>query len=209
MVEVGTRGTSAKEGAADFVLALLGDREQSGNISNLRMAVRKLRGGSTGAETTFRLRELKLGEDRDGDPITTCVVDWAESSAIPPPKVKSGGWAPSLATLRRALIAVLAEHGQEVRPSPDGAALRAADREVLRAEFYRIYATDGESQEQQKAAKRKAFNRNLNDAANKYLIGMREIDGSTLVWLANRTRVNDTNTYRYRTGTTGHTGTCL
>jgi hypothetical protein len=186
MVETGTRGTSAKEGAADFVVALLGDREQSGSISNLRMAIRKLRGGRTGAETTFSLRELELGRDRDGDAITTCVIDWGGASASPTPKAKSDGWIKSLITLRRALTTVLPEHGREERPHGEGPVVRAVDREVVRGEFYRIYATEGETEEQQKAAKRKAFNRSLNDAANKNLIGMREICGNTLVWLETR-----------------------
>jgi hypothetical protein len=69
-VETGTRGTSAKEAAADCVLALLADRDLAGNLSNTRMAVRKLRGGSTGAETPFALKVVDLGS---GD--TTCIVE--------------------------------------------------------------------------------------------------------------------------------------
>jgi hypothetical protein len=46
IVETGTRGSSAKEAAADVVLAMLADRHMAGNISNTRMAVRKLRGAS-------------------------------------------------------------------------------------------------------------------------------------------------------------------
>jgi hypothetical protein len=40
-VETGTRGSSAKEGAADVVLALLGDRNVAGKITNTRLALRK------------------------------------------------------------------------------------------------------------------------------------------------------------------------
>lgn len=48
VVETGTRGTSAKEAAADAVIACLAERANSGTISNTRIAVRKLRAGATG-----------------------------------------------------------------------------------------------------------------------------------------------------------------
>jgi hypothetical protein len=70
-VETGTRGTSAKEAAADVVLALLAEREISGSISNTRMALRKLRGGKTGTETPLDLKVVDLGDDE-----TTCVIEW-------------------------------------------------------------------------------------------------------------------------------------
>ena len=46
--ETGTRGTSAKEGAADVVLALLGAKSISGEITNTRLATRKRRSGPSG-----------------------------------------------------------------------------------------------------------------------------------------------------------------
>ena len=75
-VETGTRGSSAKEAAADVVLALLADREINGTISNTRMALRKLRGGKVGAETPFALEVVHLGGGE-----TTCVVMWKEDIA--------------------------------------------------------------------------------------------------------------------------------
>lgn len=42
-IETGTRGSSAKEAAADAVLALIGKRTLSGKVSDCRMAIRKLR----------------------------------------------------------------------------------------------------------------------------------------------------------------------
>jgi hypothetical protein len=73
-VETGTRGTSAKEAAADVVLALLADREINGTISNTRMALRKLRGGKVGIETPFDLGVVDMGFGE-----TTCVVEWKEA----------------------------------------------------------------------------------------------------------------------------------
>ena len=76
-VETGTRGSSAKEAAADVVLALLADREINGTVSNLRMALRKLRGGKVGTETPFDLRVVNMGFE------TTCVVEWMADRAPP------------------------------------------------------------------------------------------------------------------------------
>jgi hypothetical protein len=42
-ITAGTRGTSAKEASADVVLACLGAREQSGRVTDTRLAVRKCR----------------------------------------------------------------------------------------------------------------------------------------------------------------------
>jgi hypothetical protein len=184
MVETGTRGTSAKEGAADAVLALLAERDQSGGVTNPRMAVRKLRGGRTGAETAFSLREVPVGEDRDREPITTCTVVWAGIAAGTAKPSKSPGWPKSLQTFRRALQAVLPDNGVEIRPfGADGPLVRAVEKKLIRGEFYKIYAADGDTEEKRKEAKQKAFRRNIINAADKELIGVREVDGSELVWL--------------------------
>jgi len=50
---VGTRGSSAKEAAADVILATLGDKSEGGKVSNCRLALRKRRGGPNGEEFPF------------------------------------------------------------------------------------------------------------------------------------------------------------
>jgi hypothetical protein len=70
----GTRGSSSKESSGDLVLACLGERELSGRMFNLRLAVRKCRAGRAGQEYPFTVREVRLLElDEDGEPITTLV----------------------------------------------------------------------------------------------------------------------------------------
>src|SRR5262249_14144073 len=41
----GTRGASSKESSGDVVLACLGEKQISGNVTNTRLAIRKHRGG--------------------------------------------------------------------------------------------------------------------------------------------------------------------
>ncbi len=75
-VETGTRGSSAKESAADVVLAMLATRDEAGSISNTRMAIRKVRGGRCGYEIPYALDVVTVGETYDREPITTCIVNW-------------------------------------------------------------------------------------------------------------------------------------
>jgi hypothetical protein len=184
--ETGTRGTSAKEGAVDAVLALLGDRTVAGAISNCKMAVRKLREGQSGVETRFNPREVQLGTDEDGDPITTCVIDWdLDYNAKEQPKVKRR-WSKGLLTLRRALKVVLASDDcRAVRPfGMEGPEVRAIDQETLRSEFYKIVVVSGDDAKKQAQNKKKAFSRAVKDASNDELIGVRELNGQTMIWLA-------------------------
>ena len=67
-VETGTRGSSAKEASADVVLAVLGDKKVTGEISNMRLALRKRRTGENGAEYAFRRRIVDLGVDEVRQP---------------------------------------------------------------------------------------------------------------------------------------------
>jgi hypothetical protein len=86
VVETGTRGTSAKEAAADAILALLADRALSGAVSNCRLAVRKIREGQPGVEIPFTPKIVEIGTDPDGDPETRVVIDWTAPVQSPDKK---------------------------------------------------------------------------------------------------------------------------
>jgi hypothetical protein len=158
IVETGTRGSSAKEGAVDTVLALLGDRELSGSIKNTRLAVRKQRDGISGLEIPFTAQIIETGEDEDGDPITAVVIEWQAEAASAPTK-SSKRWSPSLKLLRRVLMTALVDHGKEVRPFSDGPTVRACDIEVVRKEFYKQHPTDEGDELKRANARRQAFRR--------------------------------------------------
>jgi hypothetical protein len=83
-VETGTRGSSAKEGGVENVLSLLGKREVTGKMTDLRMGVRKVKDAESGRVIPFRLETINCGTDEDGDPVTTCVVHWEPER--PPPQ---------------------------------------------------------------------------------------------------------------------------
>jgi hypothetical protein len=183
-VETGTRGTSAKEAAADVVIACLGERTQAGNVTNLRIAVRKLRGGATGVETAFTLRTIDMGVDEDQEAITTCAIDWCPVNVAPPPEASKGqGWPKSTTLFRAALLTVIETHGREQKPFPDRPAVRAVELEKVHEEFDRRYPLDGMDRRKALNKRRQVFKRSREEAQARGLIGGREIEGKFLVWL--------------------------
>jgi AAA domain len=73
-VSKGTRGGSPKEDYADVVLSLVG-RNRTGE-----MFVTKVSGGPAGFVIPFQLPIKTMGQDIDGDPITTCTVAWGDTT---------------------------------------------------------------------------------------------------------------------------------
>jgi AAA domain/Bifunctional DNA primase/polymerase, N-terminal len=185
-VETGTRGSSAKEGAADVVFALLGDRSISGEAKNTRLALRKSRGGANGREFPFRSRKVDMGVDKFGKPISTLVIDWAATGEAPAAaKAKADPrWSKSLRLLRQVLMNLLVDHGTEQRIHANGPIVRTVNIETVRAEFYRSYLVDGDSEAKKAAARRQAFNRAVNHAHAEGVIGLRDFGTQTVIWLA-------------------------
>jgi hypothetical protein len=180
IVETGTRGSSAKEGAADTVIVLLADRELSGGVKNTRLAVRKQRDGVSGFEIPFTARMVETGADDDGDPITAPVIDWQVTQQATQADAR---WTPSMQVLRRVLMTTLVDCGENVRPFPDGPSVRACDVEAVRTEFYRQYPADG-TEKQRADARRQAFNRSIRESQARGLVASRDVDGVQLIWLA-------------------------
>jgi len=189
-IDHGTRGSSSKEAAADLVLACLGQRELSGRVLNLRLAVRKCRGGPSGREFPFSMREVTHPQpDEEGNPITTLVVDWTAPAAAPAgpgPDPWEGerrtDARQAMLLLKRVLMGKLAEHCVELELTTGGPTMRGIDQELVREEFCQQTPADG-TERQKRDFRRKRFARTINRAIEKRLIGMREIGGVTYLWL--------------------------
>jgi hypothetical protein len=169
-VTVGTRGTSAKEASADVVLAVLADKDINGTISNMRMAVRKLRGGKTGDETPFELEVVEIGDEDE----TTCTVKWANTRASSPTskRIPKG-----LKIFHTAMTTALLDHGVEMRPfGSEGPLLRVVTEPKLRDEFVASYPADNLD------AKTKAFRRALKEARETNLVCSRAVAGIDHIW---------------------------
>jgi hypothetical protein len=184
---LGTRGAMVKESSGDLVFACLGERELSGRVINTRFVIRKCRGGRSGQEYHFGVREVQLPElDEDDEPISTLVIQWGAQQS-PPVKSQKDPWEESRQTetrqamllLKRVMMAKLAAEGCELPLEPP---VRGIDREIVRMEFYAQTPVDG-TEHQKQGIRRKRFNRALERACEKQLVGIREIGTTTYLWL--------------------------
>lgn len=183
-IETGTRGSSAKEAAADTVLAALANRDEAGNVSNLRLAVRKVRGAPTGTETPYSLDVVPIGQDRWGEAITTCVVNWQLERATADASAPKDRWPTSLKVFRGAMASAMDEHGIRAWPfGAEGAEHRATPVDRVRDAFYATYPADGDDDGKRAEAKRKAFNRALRTGLDRGLIASIELNGIDHLWL--------------------------
>ena len=175
-VEGGTRGTSAKEAAADVVLAILADRDVAGTVTNTRMAVRKLRGGSTGAETPFELMVVDLASPRP--PASLSGAPKNTSTSAP----KAGREFKVARMLRASMNNAMVAHGKTIRPfGHEGASVRAVALRPVREEFVAAWPADGDTPAKVLDAKRSAFNRGL-ASARQHDVCSREVDGTDYLW---------------------------
>jgi hypothetical protein len=186
----GTRNSSAKEGAADVVLALLAERSITGNVSNARLAVRKQRAGDTGTEIPFDARKVVIGQLPDGKEVTTLTIEWSkpiESDAgAKADEARPIALSSTSKILLRALE-VVSDRARVERPfGDDGPEVKAVEIDVLKSEFFASYSVDARTDSQSKRdvqeAKRKAFKRAMEDLQVKKIIGYREIGDRQLVW---------------------------
>jgi hypothetical protein len=84
----GLRGSSAKRGHVETVLACLVDRDKDEKPSNHRLLFEKIRDGEEGRIIPYRLKPVDMGRDEDGDPISTCVIQWDFNRKQPTKKGK-------------------------------------------------------------------------------------------------------------------------
>ena len=190
-VETGVMGASAKAQSADAVLGILADKTIEGEISNRRMTVAKLRGGAGGMVTPFRLRQVPVG----GFGGTTCIVEWETIAEAFTPgakaKAERPAWSGKSRMLKSAVEVALLDHGSCKRPfGGEGPEVRAIDRERVRTEFYASYTAENAE------AKRRAFNRMLDQAVASKLIGARELHGVDWLWLVDDGRDGTNGTER-------------
>jgi hypothetical protein len=172
----GTRGSSAKEASADAVLVLAAP---SNSGAQHTMTISKLRSGTDGTEFDFWLREVRLGDDEDGDPVSTCIVEFSSG----PVNLKKTTW-DKLEDLKRALDLALSLQCQKLPPLGGGAlGVDATPLQLVRDEFYKAYPCQGDPA-QQKETRRKAFSRQLRRGLKLGLISAREVGGVNYIWKA-------------------------
>jgi hypothetical protein len=180
--ETGTRGSSAKEAAADVVLAILANKATSGDVTACRLAIRKSRGGPSGVEYGFNVHSVDLGEDEDGDRVTSLTIKF-DTVALQPQQ-EDGAWTKSTAHLRRVLMALLATDGETIQPFPGGPDVRAIRSDTVRDEYIKQIPAEDDDPKKGRATRRRSFNRLVVVARDRDLVCFREIDGVGFLWLA-------------------------
>jgi hypothetical protein len=177
----GTRNSSVKEATAEAVLATLGDRDVTGNVTNPRLALRKVRGAAGGQQISFNKRVVTLRDHQSANEYTTLVIDWASGFGEPAEaNAKKARWPKSLTIFKRALDAALCQFGQRIRPYTEGPEVLAVKRETVRQEFFGTYTADTQK------AKGEAFRRCERDAIARDMIASRTVGSdatSTIFWL--------------------------
>ena len=124
----GLRGSSAKRGHVETILACLVDRDKDDNPTNRRLKFEKIRDGEEGRIIPYRLKPIDCGADEDGDPVTTCIVQW-EPNRSPPPKRRAPQRRKTDVTLQRAISDVGLP----------------ADPDALKAAFYKLHGGSNHS----------------------------------------------------------------
>jgi AAA domain len=185
-VETGTRGSSAKEGGADVVLAILGERTPGGKVSKTRMSLRKVRDGAPGDDYWFDVDKVTVGQDEVGEPITSLVIKWLErapqQSAASSDDTKWGKPDSDLQMLRRIMMQVLGgPKAVQHKPHDASSPVQAVDRDVVCDKFHEAKMASTP----RKKSRDTAFTRAM-DLAQKRGMVESYVDpetGRTLVWL--------------------------
>lgn len=165
----GMRGSNALLGAVDAAIEIT--RHESGACEG---KIAKVKDGGDIEPFRYSLRQSVLGQDEDGEDITSCVIEPTDAS---PGEAKAR---PRLTDPERialeALRTVIIERGQ---PSPGGDiphAVTVARIDDWRREAYRRGLTDADTDE----ARKKAFQRVRHSLQVKHLIGI----SGDWAWLA-------------------------
>lgn len=157
--EAGVRGASAYGAGADAILNVIANGDPTtGKVTSRALALGKSRRGPTGPIGRFELVPVLLGQDEDGDAVTSCAVTLSEGrpEVVTP---KTGGRGD--VAFHDALNEALAEAGGDHRVRSSGPVVRAVALSIVRNEFDRRYATGEKDARKQTAALRQAWKRAL------------------------------------------------
>jgi len=168
----GSRGHSLLRCAVDTEIEVVRDQATSTAI------VSKQRDGATDGQIAFRLHQIELGTDPDGDPVTSCIVEAVDA---PPQNRRGGITLPpgakiALSTLQKAI----AEAGTEAPASNHIPAGRVVGVETWRRYHYAGTASDGTTD----GARKKAFQRAREKLQAAGLIGLH----TDQVWMVSDAR---------------------
>ena len=148
------RGHTSLTGAADAQIAVKRDA-----VHNIIATVEWMKDGPEGDSIASALEVLIVGQDEDGEDITSCVV-LPVSDAEAKRAAAKPGWSARLRLLHQVVTDTLVEHGIEHHVGDTK--VRAVALETARERHKQIYVGTGDGD--RKAAERSAWNRNFRQA---------------------------------------------
>jgi hypothetical protein len=156
------RGHTSLQGAVDTQIAVKKDEN-----NNVQAMIEYMKEGEEGAVLLSRLRAITVAEDEDGDDVTSCVIEPADTFEKPKAKPKVPASAKlSYDNLRK----VIEQHGE---PSPGGSHMptfgQVAQIDLWRRMHYASLGADMND-----ASKRQDFHRNRQRLQNAGLCGIHE-----------------------------------
>jgi AAA domain-containing protein/bifunctional DNA primase/polymerase-like protein len=167
------RGHTSLPGAVDAQLAVVRDDNY------VTVEVEMMRDGPEETIVTSVVEPVDVGQDSAGKMLTSLVV---KPSETPVGGQMGARWTGSLTKFREALSEALIH--SDLKVTINGHPIRAADREEVRKEFYRICMVDGDTAEQKQDTRKKRFARAAERAQELHLIGVRvEPWGQELMWM--------------------------
>lgn len=154
----GARGHSSLKAALDTEI------EVSAKDGVHVATVTKQRDLPSGAQYAFRLQIIELGRDEDGDPVTSCVVEYLDEA---PSRTTNRRLSGVSKTAVKAVEAALEVHGQSAPGNLNlPLTVRVCRIDEWRDHFGRLYGTDEKSPD----ALRKAFQRGKDDLLARDLV---------------------------------------
>jgi hypothetical protein len=157
------RGHTSLTGAADAQLSV--NRDAAGNII---VTLEYAKDGPQGDTVVSRLEVIEVGNDDDGNPITSCVVAPAETEPLQLRTERKDS--DTSRTFRDAFAEALLTAGQLVRVRGDGPAVKAVSVEIVRQEFYARWATGETDAKKRGNAQRQAFRRALHSLKGRFAV---------------------------------------
>ena len=171
----GKRGWSGLGGATDA------EWEFSIKDGERKVSVSKMRDGEDGWTWGFKLNQVELAEDSDGDPVTTCVVELTSEPLIQK-EAANVGHKPTGTEL--SFIAAFNEAircGKNIRVGFNGPVVLASTLLDVRREFYKRH-TVGEDKERSSDAMKKAWKRAVGSTWLLRRYPRENRDGVELIW---------------------------
>lgn len=175
--EAGVRGAAAWTGGADYILAATATIDESkGTVKGRKLALTKARDGEERQLGAFELRQVAIGEDEDGDPVTSAIVMQA------PPSTAASAKRAKLAPAAKVVLQCIEDLEYSGEGSShiqvEGNVVTAVDQGVVMDRFSREW-TSTESE----ASKRRAFYRAVQVlTAERYVRGYEASEVQKYLW---------------------------